>query len=185
MCPPLQLSLPPPVSLAQISGVLQDFGGLDQKCRSPQKAEHYVVKVDQAAQVRIDSFIQEAQSNTYTLYILVHDHAHWDIRRYCLNSVPNCDSSAVGSVLTQSALSQCVLQQLRPRPRSGGPAVELPAGHRCSEHPDPPRHLLPLRSSDTAHSNQPLQRDPLALRLQQCKTRVSKGPDRLALMQLM
>ncbi|XP_024911522.1 protein GREB1 isoform X2 [Cynoglossus semilaevis] len=80
LVPPSEVTFQQTLLHLRSSGVLQDFGGLDQKCRSPQKAEHYVVKVDQAAQVRIDSFIQEAQSNTYTLYILVHDHAHWDIR---------------------------------------------------------------------------------------------------------
>lgn len=61
-----------------ISGVL---GGLDQECVSQQEAEHYVVKMDHSAQARIDSLIREAHSNSYTLYILVHDHAHWDINR--------------------------------------------------------------------------------------------------------
>lgn len=65
-----------------ISGVLQELGTLDQECASQREAEHYVVKMDQSAQAQIDNLIQEAQSNTYTLYILVHDHAHWDISRY-------------------------------------------------------------------------------------------------------
>lgn len=41
-----------------------------------------MVKMDQSAQARIDSLIQEAHTNSYTLYILVHDHAHWDISRF-------------------------------------------------------------------------------------------------------
>uniref|UniRef100_A0AAQ4QJT3 Growth regulating estrogen receptor binding 1 n=1 Tax=Gasterosteus aculeatus aculeatus TaxID=481459 RepID=A0AAQ4QJT3_GASAC len=61
------------------SGVLQELGGSDQECVSQREAERYVVKLDQSAQARIDSLTQEAQSNSYTLYILVHDHAHWDI----------------------------------------------------------------------------------------------------------
>lgn len=59
-----------------IVGVL---GSLDQECVSQQEAERYVVKMDDSAQARIDSLIREAHSNSYTLYILVHDHAHWDI----------------------------------------------------------------------------------------------------------
>lgn len=71
-----------PLSLCLcISGVLQELGSLDQECVSQQDAERYVVKMDQGAQARIDSLIQEAHSNSYTLYILVHDHAHWDISR--------------------------------------------------------------------------------------------------------
>lgn len=49
---------------------------------SQPEAERYVVKMDQSAQARIDDLIQEAHSNSSTLYILVHDHAHWDISRY-------------------------------------------------------------------------------------------------------
>lgn len=62
-------------------GVLQELGSLDLECVSQREAEHYVVKMDQSAQARIDNLIQEAHSNSYTLYILVHDHAHWDISR--------------------------------------------------------------------------------------------------------
>lgn len=64
-----------------LQGVLQELGGSDQECVSQREAERYVVKLDQSAQARIDSLTQEAQSNSYTLYILVHDHAHWDIER--------------------------------------------------------------------------------------------------------
>lgn len=66
-----------PVCLC-ISGVL---GAIDQECVSQREAERYVVKMDQSAQARIDNLIQEAHCNSYTLYILVHDHAHWDINR--------------------------------------------------------------------------------------------------------
>lgn len=58
------------------SGVLQELGGLDQR-----EAERYVVKMDQRAQARIDHLVQEAHGNSCTLYILVHDHAHWDVSR--------------------------------------------------------------------------------------------------------
>ncbi|KAL6113284.1 greb1 [Pungitius sinensis] len=62
------------------SGVLQELGGSDQECVSQREAERYVVKLDQSARARIDSLTQEAQSNSYTLYILVHDHAHCDVK---------------------------------------------------------------------------------------------------------
>lgn len=65
-----------------LSGVLQELGSLDQACVSHRQAERYVVKMDHSAQARIDSLIREAHSNSYTLYILVHDHAHWDISRF-------------------------------------------------------------------------------------------------------
>ncbi|KAI4894121.1 hypothetical protein NFI96_007870, partial [Prochilodus magdalenae] len=60
------------------SGVLQELG-LDQDCLSPKQAEQYVVKLDQAAVAKISGLIQKSKLNPYTLFILVHDHAHWDI----------------------------------------------------------------------------------------------------------
>ncbi|XP_062864139.1 protein GREB1 [Trichomycterus rosablanca] len=60
------------------SGVLQELG-LDQDCLSPKNAEQYVVKLDQAAVTKISGFIQKSKLNPYTLFILVHDHAHWDV----------------------------------------------------------------------------------------------------------
>ncbi|XP_054471608.1 protein GREB1 [Anoplopoma fimbria] len=79
LVPPSEVTFQQTVLHLWKSGVLQELGGLDQECLSQREAERYVVKMDQSAQARIDSIIQEAQSNSYTLYILVHDHAHWDI----------------------------------------------------------------------------------------------------------
>lgn len=64
------------------SGVLQDLVSSDQECMSKLEPEQYVVKMDRKAQARIDNLTQEAHRNPYTLYILVHDHAHWDISRF-------------------------------------------------------------------------------------------------------
>ncbi|KAL2098575.1 hypothetical protein ACEWY4_005055 [Coilia grayii] len=60
------------------SGVLQELG-LDQEVLSLQQVEQYVVKLDQEAVGRIDGLIQKSKMNPYTLFILVHDHAHWDL----------------------------------------------------------------------------------------------------------
>ncbi|XP_026149596.1 LOW QUALITY PROTEIN: protein GREB1 [Mastacembelus armatus] len=79
LVPPSEVTFHQTVLHLWTSGVLQELGGLDQECVSQQEAERYVVRMDQSAQARIDTLIQEAHSNSYTLYILVHDHAHWDI----------------------------------------------------------------------------------------------------------
>ncbi|KAB5562529.1 hypothetical protein PHYPO_G00018820 [Pangasianodon hypophthalmus] len=60
------------------SGVLQELG-MDQDCLSPKDAEQYVVKLDQSAAAKINGLIQKSKLNPYTLFILVHDHAHWDV----------------------------------------------------------------------------------------------------------
>ncbi|XP_029132994.2 protein GREB1 [Labrus bergylta] len=87
LVPPSEVTFQQTVLHLWSSGVLQERGGLDQECLSQQEAERYVVKMDQSAQTRIDNLIQEAHRNSYTLYILVHDHAHRDI------NIESCSSS--------------------------------------------------------------------------------------------
>ncbi|KAG9344787.1 hypothetical protein JZ751_010474, partial [Albula glossodonta] len=62
------------------SGVLRELC-LEKECLSQKEAEQYVVKLDPDAQDKINQFIQNSKKNPYTLFILVHDHAHWDINR--------------------------------------------------------------------------------------------------------
>ncbi|XP_068609614.1 protein GREB1 [Brachionichthys hirsutus] len=76
LVPPSEVAFQQTVLHLWSSGVLR---GLDQECLSQREAERYVVKMDQSAQARIDILIREAHSNSYTLYILVHDHAHWEV----------------------------------------------------------------------------------------------------------
>ncbi|XP_049574225.1 protein GREB1 isoform X2 [Syngnathus scovelli] len=85
LVPPSEVTFQQTVLHLWSSGVLQELGSLEQDCVSQREAERYVVKMDQSAQVRVDSLIQEAHTNSYTLYILVHDHAHWDVSSasYC------------------------------------------------------------------------------------------------------
>lgn len=54
---------------------------MDQDCLSPKAAEQYVVKLDQTAAAKINGLIQKSKLNPYTLFIVVHDHAHWDVTR--------------------------------------------------------------------------------------------------------
>ncbi|XP_041109472.1 protein GREB1-like isoform X2 [Polyodon spathula] len=79
------ISVPPSeVTFQQIvlhlwsSGILLELG-LEKYCMSKKGAEQYVVKLDSEAQGKIDAFIQKSRVNPYTLFILVHDHAHWDL----------------------------------------------------------------------------------------------------------
>ncbi|XP_029982834.1 protein GREB1 [Sphaeramia orbicularis] len=94
LVPPSEVTFQQTVLHLWSSGVLQELGSLDLECVSPRETERYVVKMDEHAQARIDKLIQEAHSNSYTLYILVHDHAHWDI-----SSASYCGSdTGLGSV---------------------------------------------------------------------------------------
>ncbi|KAG7275834.1 hypothetical protein CRUP_016774 [Coryphaenoides rupestris] len=77
--PPSEVTFQQTLLHLRASGVLQEMAGVDQEGASAWEAERYVVKMDQSAAVRIHQLVQEARHNAYTLYILVHDHAHWDV----------------------------------------------------------------------------------------------------------
>uniref|UniRef100_A0A3B3ZCM8 Uncharacterized protein n=1 Tax=Periophthalmus magnuspinnatus TaxID=409849 RepID=A0A3B3ZCM8_9GOBI len=79
LVPPSEVTFQQTVLHLWSSGVLRELGGLEQECVCPRDVERYVVKMDGSAQAQIDRLIQEAHSNSYTLYILIHDHAHWDV----------------------------------------------------------------------------------------------------------
>uniref|UniRef100_A0AAY4ACH7 Protein GREB1 n=1 Tax=Denticeps clupeoides TaxID=299321 RepID=A0AAY4ACH7_9TELE len=76
--PPSEVTFHQVVSHLWNSNVLQELG-LDHDCLSIKEAEQYVVKLDPDAVGKIEHLIQKSKMNPYTLYILVHDHAHWDI----------------------------------------------------------------------------------------------------------
>ncbi|KAJ0056662.1 hypothetical protein NL108_010607 [Boleophthalmus pectinirostris] len=82
LVPPSEVTFQQTVLHLWSSGVLRELGGLEQDCVCPRDVERYVVKMDGSAQAQIDRLIQEAHSNSYTLYILIHDHAHWDVSRF-------------------------------------------------------------------------------------------------------
>lgn len=41
----------------------------------------YVLKLDAEAQTKFKSFLQNSFQNPHTLFVLIHDHAHWDLVR--------------------------------------------------------------------------------------------------------
>uniref|UniRef100_A0AAZ3RIY5 Growth regulating estrogen receptor binding 1 n=1 Tax=Oncorhynchus tshawytscha TaxID=74940 RepID=A0AAZ3RIY5_ONCTS len=97
--PPSEVTFQQTVLHLWNSGVLQNLG-LEQDCLSQREAERYVVKMDQEARARIDDLIQEAKRNPNTLFILVHDHAHWDIS----------SGGDSGSGLVDSLLNSCQIR---------------------------------------------------------------------------
>uniref|UniRef100_A0A803U0Y4 Growth regulating estrogen receptor binding 1 n=1 Tax=Anolis carolinensis TaxID=28377 RepID=A0A803U0Y4_ANOCA len=60
------------------SGVLLELG-LEKEHLTKQKVEQYVVKVDAEAQTKFKAFLQNSIQNPHTLFVLIHDHAHWDL----------------------------------------------------------------------------------------------------------
>ncbi|XP_036406212.1 protein GREB1-like [Megalops cyprinoides] len=95
--PPSEVTFQQIVTHLWNSGILRELC-LDEECLSQKEAEQYVVKLDPEAPAKINSFIQNAKRNPYTLFILVHDHAHWDINNGTFCGDDSC-SGLVDSLL--------------------------------------------------------------------------------------
>uniref|UniRef100_A0A8C5TYZ4 GREB1 like retinoic acid receptor coactivator n=1 Tax=Malurus cyaneus samueli TaxID=2593467 RepID=A0A8C5TYZ4_9PASS len=60
------------------SGVLVDLG-LEENGTAYQRAEKYVVRLDNEIQTKFEVFMRRVKQNPYTLFVLVHDNAHVDL----------------------------------------------------------------------------------------------------------
>ncbi|XP_077208750.1 GREB1-like protein isoform X4 [Paroedura picta] len=60
------------------SGVLVDLG-LEENGAAYQRAEKYVVRLDNEIQTKFEVFMKRVKQNPYTLFVLVHDNAHVDL----------------------------------------------------------------------------------------------------------
>ncbi|KAJ7404482.1 GREB1-like protein [Willisornis vidua] len=60
------------------SGVLVDLG-LEDNGTAYQRAEKYVVRLDNEIQTKFEVFMRRVKQNPYTLFVLVHDNAHVDL----------------------------------------------------------------------------------------------------------
>lgn len=62
------------------AGVLVDLG-LEETATAHQRAEKYVVRLDSEIQSKFEVFMRRVKQNPYTLFVLVHDHAHVELTR--------------------------------------------------------------------------------------------------------
>lgn len=61
-------------------GILLELG-LEKEHLTKQRVEQYVMKLDADAQIKFKVFLQNSMQNPHTLFVLIHDHAHWDLMR--------------------------------------------------------------------------------------------------------
>lgn len=94
-----------------VTGVLQELG-LEKEPVTKQRAEQHVLKLDTEAQARFKAFLQNSFQNPHTLFVLIHDHAHWDLVRSDL-LVCDGDMFLLGDEGTslELALGLCVCKQ--------------------------------------------------------------------------
>ncbi|XP_062893592.1 protein GREB1 isoform X2 [Mobula hypostoma] len=78
LVPPSEVAYQQTVLRVRQSGILGDLG-LEAESVADQCAEHYVMKLTAEAQSKFEAFQQKVLNSPYTLFILIHDHAHWDL----------------------------------------------------------------------------------------------------------
>uniref|UniRef100_A0A8D0G277 Growth regulating estrogen receptor binding 1 n=1 Tax=Sphenodon punctatus TaxID=8508 RepID=A0A8D0G277_SPHPU len=67
--------------------------GLEKEHLTKQRVEQYVVKLDAEAQSKFKAFMQNSLQNPHTLFVLIHDHAHWDLLSAVHSLYPQTDAS--------------------------------------------------------------------------------------------
>ncbi|XP_043938160.1 protein GREB1 [Protopterus annectens] len=90
--PPSEVTYQQTVLRILHSGILAELG-LANETITKQTAEQYVVKLDGEAQTKFESLLQKSAQNPYTLFVLIHDHAHWDLTSTASASYYHMDSS--------------------------------------------------------------------------------------------
>ncbi|NXG23562.1 GREB1 protein, partial [Grallaria varia] len=81
------------------SGILLELG-LEKEHLTKQRVEQYVMKLDAEGQIKFKVFLQNSMQNPHTLFVLIHDHAHWDLM------------SAMHSLYPQTELSTGLVDRL-------------------------------------------------------------------------
>ncbi|XP_035556647.1 protein GREB1 isoform X4 [Canis lupus dingo] len=79
------------------SGVLLELG-LEKEHMTKQRVEQYVLKLDAEAQTKFKSFLQNSFQNPHTLFVLIHDHAHWDLVSSAVHNLYSQSDPAMGLV---------------------------------------------------------------------------------------
>ncbi|XP_071593390.1 GREB1-like protein isoform X15 [Heliangelus exortis] len=74
------------------SGVLVDLG-LEDNGTAYQRAEKYVVRLDNEIQTKFEVFMRRVKQNPYTLFVLVHDNAHMDLTSAISSSLSHGEPS--------------------------------------------------------------------------------------------
>nr|XP_004665741.2 protein GREB1 [Jaculus jaculus] len=79
------------------SGVLLELG-LEKEPVTKQRVEQHVLKLDAEAQGKFKAFLQNSFQNPHTLFVLIHDHAHWDLVSSSVHNLYSQSDPSVGLV---------------------------------------------------------------------------------------
>ncbi|KFO31198.1 Protein GREB1 [Fukomys damarensis] len=95
--PPSEVAFQQTVGRVWHSGVLRDLG-LEPEPGSRQRAERHVLKLDAEAHARFQAFLHSSLQNPHTLFLLIHDHAHWDLQSGAIHNLYSQSDPSVGLV---------------------------------------------------------------------------------------
>ncbi|KAM4694414.1 protein GREB1 [Discoglossus pictus] len=76
--PPSEVAYQQTLSHVWSSGILLELG-LEKDLLTKQSMEQYIMRLDADAQSKFKAFLQRSIQNPHTLFVLVHDHAHWNL----------------------------------------------------------------------------------------------------------
>uniref|UniRef100_A0A8C2V5K9 Growth regulating estrogen receptor binding 1 n=1 Tax=Chinchilla lanigera TaxID=34839 RepID=A0A8C2V5K9_CHILA len=95
--PPSEVTFQQTMAHVWRSGVLQELG-LEPEPAAGQRLERRVLKLDAEAPATFTAFLQRSRRSPNTLFVLVHDHAHWDLVSSAVHSLYSQSDPCVGLV---------------------------------------------------------------------------------------
>ncbi|XP_069777805.1 GREB1-like protein isoform X2 [Narcine bancroftii] len=115
LIPPSEVLFHQTLQRIRHSGVLVDLG-LEENNMAYQRAEKYIIRLDQDIQAKFEAFMKKVKQNPYTLFVLIHDNSHVDLTSLVSGSTNHGESSQGLSdkfINSRDALEACNLLMLQ------------------------------------------------------------------------
>ncbi|KAM8954062.1 protein GREB1 [Pelodytes ibericus] len=90
--PPSEVTYQQTLSYLWSSGVLLEIG-LEKEQLTRQCMQQYIMKLDADSPAKFQIFLQRAIENPHTLFVLINDHAHWNLTSSLCTPYPPSDST--------------------------------------------------------------------------------------------
>ncbi|MCI4376989.1 hypothetical protein PGIGA_G00198110 [Pangasianodon gigas] len=101
LVPPSNVLLHQTARRIRQSGVLVDLG-MEDASSAQQKADKYVVRLDNEVHTRMEAFMRKVKQNPYTLFVLIHDNSHIDLTSAMSGSVSHGDLQGLADRVVNS-----------------------------------------------------------------------------------
>ncbi|KAF7706819.1 hypothetical protein HF521_020073 [Silurus meridionalis] len=101
LVPPSNVLLHQTARRIRLSGVLVDLG-MEDVSSAQQKADKYVVRLDNEVHVKMEAFMRKVKQNPYTLFVLIHDNSHIDLTSAMSGSVSHSDLQGLADRVVNS-----------------------------------------------------------------------------------